>query len=598
MEVRSGPESSPISRSEMLLAAAIALEAAVILLRNDPGGLSGDPDSYMRLARFRDGYPVFHGGFFPRDNAPYGTVVPWTMPMDGALAIFYALGRAFADPGGALYFAARIVSPFFHVTIGLLLFFGLRPFFSLRARVIMAGLAVTAPQLVPYSLPGDADHHAMVVWFSVLFGVALIRHLFLDAPGYRHAAAVGIAAAGTLWIGAEAFATIASGLCGLVLYRCLVKMPPGSRTRARDLALGGAFAIALTAAWLVDRPYEGLWALDVDRLSIVYVSFAWLFSATLIALDAYLARRAALSPSRNLIVAALLGGTAFLAWIAIAPDILRGPLGQVDRTLFGVWIDQVLEMQPIWRSIQGPAPHAICLILIWGALAVLIARCSGRERSLWTACAILMVPVTILGIRYVRAMYYTEVFGAIPLGLVLADYTRRYPKYIGYGAVAASTCLMFGAHDAAILVQDLLMPTDRTRAALAATAAACGPEKLAQAIAPIRDTDAIVMTELNFAPWVLYLSPRLRTVAAGYMRNKEGILDEFAFFEAHDDREARAILEKRGVAYVLICDRGEKQHVDFLRDRILHATPAWLQPVGASSPEPGYRLYRVRSANG
>ncbi len=598
MEARSGPASSPVSLPEILLAAAIALEAAVILLRNDPGGLSGDPDSYMRLARFRDGYSIFHGGFFSRDNAPYGAVVPWTMPMDGALAIFYALGRVFADPGGALYFAARIVSPFFHVTIGLLLFFGLRPFFSLRARVIMAGLAVTAPQLVPYSLPGDADHHAMVVWFSVLFGVALARHLFLNAPGYRHAASAGIAAAGTMWIGAEAFVTIAAGLSGLVLHRCLVEMPPGSRTRARDLALGGAFAIALTAAWLVDRPYEGLWATDVDRLSIVYVSFAWLFSATLIGLDAYLGRRAAFSPSRNLVVAAVLGGAAFLAWIAIAPDILKGPLGQVDPTLFGAWIDQVLEMRPIWRSLQGPAPLAVCLILIWGALGVLIARSSGRERWLWTASAILMIPVTILGIRYVRAMYYTEVFGAIPVGLVLADYTRRYPKYIGYGAAAASTCLMFGAHDAAILVQDMLKPADQTRAALAATAAACGPEKLSEAIAPIRDTDAIVMTELNFAPWVLYLSPRLRTVASPYIGNAKGIMDQFAFFEAHDDGDARAILDKRGVAFVLICDRGAKQRPDSFGDRILHATPEWLRQVGPGSRQPGFRLYRVRAGDG
>ena len=204
-----------------------------------------------------------------------------------------------------------------------------------------------------------------------------------------------------------------------------------------------------------------------------------------------------------------------------------------------------------------------------------------------------MIPVTILGIRYVRAMYYTEVVGSIPLGLVLADYTRRYPKYIGYAAVAASTGVMFGAHDAAILVQDLLKPTDQTRAALAATAAACGPENLSQAIAPIRDADAIVMTELNFAPWVLYLSPRLRTVAAGYMRNADGILDEFAFFEARDDGDARAILDKRGVAYVLICDRGGRQRPDSFGDRILHATPAWLQRVGSGPPQPGFDLYRV-----
>ena len=596
MEARSGPASAPISPLEILLAVGIALWAVAILLHNDPGGLSFDPDSYMHLARFRDGIGIFHGGYFPRDNAPYGTVVPWTAPFDGALALFYAVGRLFADSPGALFFAARVVSPFFCATIGPIMFFGLRPFFSLRARTVIGGLAATAPQLVAFSLPGDADHHAMEVWLSVLFAVALIRYLFIDPARYRDAVATGIAAAVALWASPEEFIVVGSGLSALFLHRCLVVRPRAERAWAQDLALSGALAIALTAAWLVDPPYDGLWTRGVERLSVAYVSFAWLFASALLGLGAYLAKREAFSPPRNLIAAALLGGTAFLCWIAIAPNILGGPLGQVDRTVFGIVVDQTLEMLPMWWLTDWTGPHLVVLILIAAAFAVVIAKSSGRERWLWIAAAAFMVPITLLGIRYFRSIYYAEVFGSIPLGLVLAQRTRQYPKYMGYSAVALSMGVMLGVYSVAVLVWHQLQPSYQKFVATAL--AVCSLDNLAGAIAPIRESDAIVMTDLNTAPLVLYLSPRLRTVASPYIGNAEGVLDEFAFFRAQSDEAARAILDKRRVGFVLICATGKGERLEVFKDRIARETPAWLEPVGARDPQSGFRLFRVRAREG
>ena len=602
MEARSGSAPSPTSPTEILMAIALAAVALAILLRNDPGGLSGDPDSYMHLARFREGVGIFHGGFVPRDNAPYGTVLPWTMPMDGALGLFYSIGRIFTDQGSALYFAARVVSPFFCATIGPLLFFGLRPFFSLCARVVMAGLAATSPTLISYSTPGQADHHALDVWTCVLFAILLIRYLFLDRARPLHAAAAGIAAAGALWTSLEGFVVVGTGLSALVLHRCMVETPRAQGARAHDLTLGGAFALALTAAWLIDPPYEGLWALKTDRLSVVYVSFAWLFAATLIALDAYLSRAAAFSRPHNLVAATLLGGMAFLCWVTIAPDVVRGPFGQVDPAL-SEWFftDHDVEMLPLWRFTLWTVPHAVCLVLVWAALAVVIAKTRGSERWLWIAAAALMVPIFVVGIRFVRATYYAEVFGSIPLGLVLAQRTRRYAKYsrfMEYSAVVASAAAMLGVYSVTVLLWTWLDPSHRHQETMAA--APCSLGSLSDAIAPIQSTGAIVMTEVNFAPRVLYLSPHLRTVAGPFHRNTEGIVDVFTFFGAHSEGDARAILDKRGIEYVLVCDTGARAVEDFFSfgNRILRDTPAWLAPVGASASEPGFRLYRIRSGSG
>jgi hypothetical protein len=364
---------------------------------------------------------------------------------------------------------------------------------------------------------------------------------------------------------------------------------------AHDIVLCGAFGFALTAAWLVDPPYEGPWAAVVDRLSIVYVSFGWLFSAALIGLDAYLVKRAAFVPYRNIGVAVALGALAFLCWAAIQPAILKGPFGQVDPAVYRILFLPNPEMLPMWRLTDWTIPHAACLVLTWISLAVVIAKTSGRQRSLWIGSAILMVPISLMGIRYIRASLYVEIFGSIPLGLILAEYTRRYPKYIGYGAVAASTGVMLAAYSATLLVWNKLQASHEN--GVAAFVAVCNLNSLSETIAPIRNLDAIVMTEMNLAPMVLYLSPYLRTVAGPYHRNTDGILDQLAFFGAHSDNDARAILDKRRIKFVLICDTGEQRRADAFGDRIIHDQPDWLEQIGSSSPQSGFRLYRVLSGD-
>src|SRR5262245_61078171 len=48
-----------------------------------PGYIT-DNDTLMRLARIKYVLAThsWHGGFFPRENAPYGTVLHWTMLFD------------------------------------------------------------------------------------------------------------------------------------------------------------------------------------------------------------------------------------------------------------------------------------------------------------------------------------------------------------------------------------------------------------------------------------------------------------------------------------------------------------------------------------
>src|SRR6266480_7167013 len=66
-----------------------------------------DPDTLMRLARIKFVLEThgWHGGFFPRDNAPYGIVLHWTMLFDLPIIALTQLASLVMPFEQALHFA-------------------------------------------------------------------------------------------------------------------------------------------------------------------------------------------------------------------------------------------------------------------------------------------------------------------------------------------------------------------------------------------------------------------------------------------------------------------------------------------------------------
>jgi hypothetical protein len=101
------------------------------------------------------------------------------------------------------------------------------------------------------------------------------------------------------------------------------------------------------------------------------------------------------------------------------------------------------------------------------------------------------------------------------------------------------------------------------------------------------------------------LGPRLVTlthhdaISGPYHRNHQAILDVMRAFRG-DEANAHAIVERRGIDYVLICPNMSESTIyrsaapnGFYAHLSAGRVPAWLEPVALPANSP-YRMWRVR----
>jgi hypothetical protein len=87
-----------------------------------------------------------------------------------------------------------------------------------------------------------------------------------------------------------------------------------------------------------------------------------------------------------------------------------------------------------------------------------------------------------------------------------------------------------------------------------------------------------------------------RFVAAPYHRNGAALRDTLRVFYGTDEAEIRSILTRRGVAYVLVCERDPMMDGAFTRRLLDRAAPDWMQEIAppAEDAAAGARLFRIR----
>jgi hypothetical protein len=210
--------------------------------------------------------------------------------------------------------------------------------------------------------------------------------------------------------------------------------------------------------------------------------------------------------------------------------------------------------------------------------------------------ALLMVP----GLLHARFAVYPQVLGALPTAALLAGIApvmERLPV----------PALRLPAHAAAIalVVVSPLIAAGLAGKAEAPAEAAAG-NCAVRAAAPALDdpgfmggSNLILLTHPDQAPEVLYWTGH-RVVAGLYHLNVDGLTDAVAVATARDDAKAREILQRRGVAYVLVCAAqpppGARRDEAQLFHRLERGqAPDWLKlqpwpgPIGSD-----LRLYRVR----
>ena len=534
-----------------------------------------DPDCYMHLQR---AFRLMTGewkmlGFDPRINAPFGYAIHWTSLFDGLLvAGAWPLTLLHFNAHDALYIWGFIVSPVLLVLAMMVFAAGVRPWVSGPSFLWLMALFFTQPQLSGAFLAGRPDHH------SVILG------LLMAQLAWSYAAMDGRTGGGAKALGLAFLAGIAGGiqLCTSVealLVILMVSLALGLAWSlfAQDvrmlLAAYWAGCLAMTLAWLALTRAPIFWEAAYDRVSIVH---AVVLGAGLlgIMLAGFFARH------MSRLVALGCGGALALAVVAaLYPDFFRGPWPDLDPVVVA-WHREIGELQPLlpdsWPNLlaflgqfaavifalplvlrgvrEGDLGFrlamlmALCGFCLFGALSLAQMRWSGELQ------AVMLLPWTLTTQRIMKSNF------AIPLG------GRRIP--VRSGVLAVALLLQMGP------------------AVSRPTAPAMGPSFASQcdwtagsrALAGIRPQQGIVMTELWYGPEILWRTG-FSVVDAPYEISPA--LSDTKLFENGSIIEARQVLARRHIAYVLSC--GPQPH----------AQAMGLEPLPSAAP--GFHLYRSQN---
>jgi hypothetical protein len=576
-----------------------------------------DPDTLMRLTRIKFVLAThgWHGGFFPRDNAPYGTVLHWTMLFDLPIIALTGLASLVVPFEQALHLAGMFTGPLVAYGVLLTAWWVPAPVLTPPARQFACYVVLVSPPLLAYSAVGRANYHVPLVLLALVLGGFVVR-IWHDPRRISAAGAGGIAAAFCLWLSPE---LLVIAVIPAILILALLWVRDGGERLKQNLVFAAAFAAGTTAALLMDPPYAGLGAVELDRLSAPYqclsmlVLLAWTVLWMVWSASAGNAARRLFS---GLAIAACAAGFC----VTLYPEVLGGPMGQIDPLVRTQLSPRTGEYRPTTANFRVFIQFNYAALLGIAALLALFWRDRrGPKRLSWLVLAALITPLTYLGIAHARFAHYSWVFAAFPIAAFLEALQEwlnaRQSSFAGFVRVVA--LLVCAAVPVLIGVIPDGKNEDEANPALA-EAQKIDPPKMCSIFA-VREalndvawfgkTSGILATQPDSTPATLYWT-RHSTLFGPYHRNARGFGDLIELFRDNGDDTAGAIVLARGIDAVLICashpdeffmtdGRGariaEKSPNDTLFRRLVESRgPDWLRlklwPEGVRS---GYLLYLV-----
>ncbi len=576
----SAPRGEPFSAREGMTCAVLAIALVVAEgAKGLPGVLLGElpnPDSAMRLVRLRDmlaaGAPL---DAVARDGSGHGVVLHWSHLLDSLLLLLGAPLAPWLGWESALRCVAIGVGPLCMGALGAALAWSVAPLAERRWRLFAPLLAAVSTPVAAYAVPGVVHHHVLLALAAVM------------AAGWAGRAATGVVGAGRragawgaagLWLSPE---TVPFTLMAFAAIAMAWFARPTERQVAAEARDAGTWFLLLVAAALaVDPPSADPFAVELDRLSVMWLALGGACCAAGWVL--WLASRRPWPVYR----AAFLGLAPTLVWLAAFPAVLLGPAALMPPPEARAFFGAISEMQPV-RGLS--AGQFLSAGLLAAGLAALLAW---RTRSLgWCWAASCALAIVLLGAQHLRFASYSVALGAMALPVALTwcgDALRRRRE----AALALAR--------PALLLVVFAGPTVGAAAPLVPEAGAigriaCAHVPSAALLAPA--AGQVVLADPSETPDLLYRT-RVLTVGslyhrgiASYMRARAAWRSFPADLEPPSVRatEARWVLLCRGVARDrLVADLPPET----LQDRLARgAIPPWLQPAGTDAA--GWTLWRV-----
>lgn len=565
--------------------------------------LAQDPDNLMRLASVRD--LVAGQGWFDlaqhRMDPPQGSLLHWSRLIDAPIAGLMLVGNLIG-----------IGEAFALTAWPLLLFLGFMAGTALVAEAIggrvaaawalVLSLVFLDPLLL--FLPNNLDHHNAQHTLMILTVAAVLR--LPSAP--RLGIVAGGACALMLAIGLEMLPNVAI-LGGAVALRWAI----GGDTGRGTAWFGGSFAVVATFLYLGTASPQARFACDSLSLSFLVPIAAAGFGLAVLAL--FFDRGG--SGSLRITALGALGASTAVTFLLIAPDCLGGPYGIVSPELKALWLDTVVEAQPLPTyfmhepvgAIATVGPPLVALVIafrnvrgdpwVWGVpLALLVLALALSLYQVRTIPHANAIAISILAAWIAGVAARHGITGLRPLRRavpVIAAFVAAFPMAHLAGAWMAVEAVKLASFEA-------IAPQARDGASEEATAGLSSIEKdcLDPASAALLQSvpRGLVLSPVFYGPAVLVYSQHA-VVAGPYHRSGGAILDTIHAMRFPPEA-AHAILERRGVDYVAICTTAREPSVTVKKapDGLVAAlladrAPAWMEPV-ASEDGTMLRLWRVR----
>lgn len=556
----------------------LAIHGALVATGVSPvlRGELGDTDPYMRLLRV-ELLATDIGSWFdstiPGMNAPYGDELNWTRPLDvlimaGALPLVAYGGMEWRE---AIFLAGAWLPPLLHIIMVLALAWAAAPLIPAAARPMLALLAGVVPIMLAYNMAGRPDQQTLLL-IALLGMLGWVTRGLQDSFTHpvRAGLLAGLSAGFGLWVTVEAqFAfVILTAVLGLLW---LERGNERVLQVLEGLALG--FFVMVSAGVLAERGGEWHSIRELDKISLSHA----LGAAVNVGLWGFLAATARhTAPIGRFILGAVWGALALGGVIFFAPELLKGPGGNIDPRVMQEFFLNIREMRPLWPVDVQTAG----LMMLWLGVPLLALPLwllwRPKKLLIWLPTLALVTAFTVLALMHARFAQMAAPLGCILLiSLVvrLMEHKRRIPAALIVLAPLLSGFIMVALAPVAATEKPSCKVT-AIRAELAALPA------------------GIIMAPLNFGPELLYFTQH-QVVAGPYHRNTAGLLDAFDFFGGSGDTQARDILRQRGIRYVLSCPT-DRQPIPARQQALAQGkAPEWLIPLPLPEGQ-DLRLYQVK----
>lgn len=599
-------------KGDLLFALVVLVLFGALVLIRFPGVLRGEligTDSYMRLVRVRQ--LAESGAWFdvtiPRSNAPFGSTLHWTRPLDVLLLLGAGLGSPFLGFGRALHLAGVLVSPVLLIAICFVTAWSVRPLAGPRVRYYTTLAVLAQLGIMGYALPGRADQSMLILLVFVAMQGTAIR-LSLAPDSRRVALATGALAAVGLWISVEFLVALLAVLAALLAQWIVKGAELANAVRFTTLGL----FLGVAAAVLLEHPPMALLAAEYDRISIVHV-----FVTALIAMCGIVAAgpRASALGIRGRIVAAAAGTLVATALVLLVyPRFLAGPMADVNPELRRTWLGYLTEFQPylVPHGLSGWGRFLAYLgqaLLALGAVAYALRRDGRTARAgAWASTAVGLALFVPLAVRWVRFAMYAELLGVMGTMVLLSEILERIETRIDGARLArARAATSVGLIVGPLFLGAGLMALGGESGEVVQEAAAtqtgdCPVETLVSALSDpggLGGRPRTVLAHVDLGPLILYRTPHA-VVATPYHRNWQGILDWQAIMTTRDPSVARRLIGARQVDVVVSCGTapgGSAAALDtmpaFAELLSSGTTPPWLRPLPVREARGALRIYEV-----